>query len=103
MERRESPLLFVLYFLAYLSVLVRMILNGEDTGFIQPPAYGLMAGFLALSIVQSPLGRRWPPSRHITLALQALIVIALLLTSPHMSGPTSRGTSTTRQPRPFSA
>ncbi len=83
-ESRESPLLFVLYFLAYLSVLVRMILNGEDTGGIQPTAYGLMAGFLAISIVQPPLGGRWPPARHITLAFQTLIVIGLLLTAPRM-------------------
>jgi signal transduction histidine kinase len=83
-EQREPPLLFVLYFLAYLSVLVRMILNGGDTGFVEPPAYGLMAGFLAISIVQPWLGRRWPPARHITLALQTLIVVALLLTKPHM-------------------
>jgi signal transduction histidine kinase len=80
---RESPLLVFLYYLAYLSVLVRMLLNGGDTGVIEPPAYALMAGFLALSIVQPPLGRRWPSARHITLAIQTLIVIALLLTRPH--------------------
>ena len=81
---RESPLLVALYYLAYLSVLVRMLLNGGDTGVMEPPAYALMAGFLAVSIVQPWFGRRWPPSRHITLALHALIVVALLLTRPPM-------------------
>jgi signal transduction histidine kinase len=84
MERRESPLLFVLYCLVYLSVLVRMMLNGADSGVAEPTAYGLMTGFLAISVVQPWLGRRWPPARHITLALQTLIVVALLLTRPPM-------------------
>jgi len=82
MERRESPLLFVLYFLAYLSVLIRMILAGPDNGGMRPPAYGLMAGYLALSVAQPAMTRRWPVSTHFILALQTLIVIALLLTRP---------------------
>jgi signal transduction histidine kinase len=80
----ESPLLIALYFLAYLSVLVRMILNGVDTGPAEPLAYGLMAGFLVISIPQPWLGRQWPPARHITLALQTLIAVALLFTRPSM-------------------
>jgi signal transduction histidine kinase len=41
-----------------------------------------MAGFLALSIAQPPLGKRWPLATHFALALQSCIVIALLLTKP---------------------
>src|SRR5208337_864563 len=81
---RESPLLVALYFLACLSVLVRMLLNAGDTGPAEPLAYGLMTAFLAVSIVQPWLGRRWPPARHITLALQTLIVVGLLFTRPPM-------------------
>jgi two-component sensor histidine kinase len=55
--RRESPLLMILYLLAYLSVLVRMVLNSGAT--VPALAYGLMAGFLALAIAQQSL-RRWP-------------------------------------------
>jgi signal transduction histidine kinase len=84
MSQPDSPLLTVLYYLAYLSVLIRMILNGGDTGNMAPPAYALMGIFLALSVAQPPLGRRWPPTRHITLALQTLLVVALLLTTPRM-------------------
>jgi signal transduction histidine kinase len=80
--QRDSPLLFLLYFLAYLSVLIRMILTGPESGVMQPPAYGLMAGYLALSVAQPPLGRRWPLTIHILLAFQTLIVVALLLTKP---------------------
>jgi hypothetical protein len=65
MERQESPLLVSLYFLAYLSVLVRMILNGGDIDVMEPPAYGLMAGFLALSIAQAAAGRRPGTSRSL--------------------------------------
>jgi signal transduction histidine kinase len=83
-RRRDSPLLFVLYFLAYMAVLVRMLFNGADSGNVQPPAYGLMAGFLALSIAQPPLARHWPPVTHLLLALQSLVVIALLLTDPKL-------------------
>ena len=43
-----------------------------------------MTGFLAISVAQPWLGRRWPPARYITLALQTLIVVALLVTRPSM-------------------
>jgi len=79
---RDSPLLFVLYFLAYLSVLIRMIMSGPENGVIEPPAYGLMAGYLALSVAQPAASRRWPVSTHVILALQSLIVVALLFTKP---------------------
>jgi signal transduction histidine kinase len=84
MAQPDSPLLIVLYYLVYLSVLIRMLLNGGDTGNMEPPAYALMGFFLVLSVVQPPLGRRWPVARHITLALQTMLVIALLLTTPRM-------------------
>jgi signal transduction histidine kinase len=83
-QRWGSPLIYVLFFVAYLSVLIRMLLNGGDSGVILPPAYGLMAGFLALSVAQPPLSRLWLPATHIILVLQSLIVIALLLTRPRV-------------------
>jgi signal transduction histidine kinase len=80
---RDTPLLYALYFLAYLSVLIRMIVSGpNDYGVIGPPAYGLMAGYLALSVAQPALGRRWPVSIHVVLSLQIVLVVALLLTRP---------------------
>jgi signal transduction histidine kinase len=83
-SHRDSPLLFVLYFLAYMAVLIRMLLSGPDDSAIQPPAYGLMAGYLALGVAQPPLNRRWPMSTHFILALQTAVVIALLLTKPNV-------------------
>jgi signal transduction histidine kinase len=84
-EPPRNPLLpFALYFLAYLSVLVRMLLSPPPTDPVRPLAWALMAGFLALSIAQQPLGRRWPAATHTALALQCLVVIALLLTRPQM-------------------
>jgi hypothetical protein len=82
LQRRDSPLLFVLYFLAYLSVLIRMILRPPSEGLIGLPAYGLMAAFLVRSIAQLPIGRRWPALTHVHLVLQCGIVILLLLTRP---------------------
>jgi len=81
-RRRSFTLLFVLYFLAYLSVLVRMFLAPAPSDPIRPIAWGLMAGFLALSIAQPPLGRRWDLATHLILALQCLLVVALLLSRP---------------------
>jgi len=63
---------------------VRMFFNTTPSDPVQPAAWGLMAGFLALSIAQPPLGRRWPPATHLALVLQSLVVIALLLTRPQM-------------------
>jgi signal transduction histidine kinase len=80
--QRDSPLVYSLYFLAYMSVLIRMFLSGPGNGIIKPPAYALMAAFLALSIAQPPLSKRWSPATHVTLALQSLIVFVLLLTRP---------------------
>ena len=76
----ESPLAMILYFLAYLSVLVRMLLNADA---VQAPAYGLMAGFLALAVAQHSLRRR-VVATHIFLAVQSLVVLALLLTTPRL-------------------
>ncbi len=39
-QRGGSPLLFVLYFVAYLAVLVRMLLNGGDTGVMRSRGKG---------------------------------------------------------------
>lgn len=83
-RRRDSPLPFALYFLAYLSVLVRMLLSAPPSDPVRPVAWGLMAGFLALAVAQQPLGRRWPAATHAALVLQSLVVIALLLTRPQM-------------------
>jgi signal transduction histidine kinase len=79
---RQTPLLFVLYFVAYMSVLVRMFFSAPPDDPVRPAAWGLMAGFLALSVIQPPVGRRWPVATHVLLALQCLVVIALLLTRP---------------------
>ncbi len=78
---RDSPLLLGMYGLAYLSVLVRMLLNGDGT--VQPPAYGLMAGFLALAVAQQAL-RRWTAATHAALSLQSVVTIVLLFTQPQM-------------------
>ena len=81
-RRRDSPLPFALYVLAYLSVLVRMFLAAAPGDPVRPVAWALMAGFLALSVAQPPLAARWRASTHLFLALQALVVVALLLTRP---------------------
>jgi signal transduction histidine kinase len=78
----ESPLLWVLYFLTYVSALVRMIVRNPDEGIIQPPAYGLMALFLFLAAAQAVLRQLLPWSTHAFLGLQTAVVIALLLTEP---------------------
>jgi signal transduction histidine kinase len=79
---RDSPLVYTLYLLAYTSALIRMLLSGPGNGTIRPPAYVLMAGFLALSIAQPPLSKRWVLATHAWLTLQSFIVCALLLTKP---------------------
>ena len=79
---RDTPLLYTLYFLAYISVLIRMLLSGSGSDPIQPPAYGLMAGYLALSIAQQAMAKRWPVSVHVMFALQAVVIVGLLLTQP---------------------
>jgi signal transduction histidine kinase len=80
--RRDSPLLWALYFLTYVSALVRMLLRNPDEGIIQPPAYGLMAGFLAFAVVQAILRWRSVWWTHASLGIQTAVVIALLLTKP---------------------
>ncbi len=80
--RHESPLLWALYFLAYVSVLVRMLLRPPDEGTTGPLAYGLMAVFLALAIPQAFL--RWYSVwwTDAFLALQSAVVFILLQTKP---------------------
>jgi signal transduction histidine kinase len=75
-------MLYALYLLMYLSVLVRMVLRSPSEGLPTTEAYILMAGFLALGIVQVPLSRLFPPWTHVHLALQCGIIMALFLTKP---------------------
>jgi signal transduction histidine kinase len=81
LSRRDSPLLLGLYFLAYVSVLIRMLLNSDAT--VQPPAYAIMAGFMALAVAQQAL-RRWPFATHAAIGLQCVVTIVLLFTEPRM-------------------
>ena len=80
----ETPLLYALYLLLYLAVLIRMLVRPASDGLAGPAAYGLMSGFLILGVIQVPLSRRWPGWNHVHLAMQCLIVVALLLTKPVM-------------------
>ena len=82
--RRESPLLWALYFLTYVTVLTRMLLNPPEDGIIQPFAYGLTALFLVLAVAQAILRYRFPWTTHVFLGLQTCVVLALLLTDPNM-------------------
>ena len=79
---RESPLLWALYFLAYVSVLVRMLLRPPAEGTTGTLAYGLMAVFLALAIPQGILRWRSFWWTHAFLVLQSVVVFALLQTKP---------------------
>ena len=79
-SRGESPLAMVLYFLLYLSVLVRMLLN---TDAVPALPYGLMAAFLALAVAQHALRRRIAAT-HAYLGVQSLVTVALLLTTPRL-------------------
>jgi signal transduction histidine kinase len=78
----ESPLLWALYFLAYVSVLVRMLLRPPNEGTTGTLAYGLMAIFLALAIGQAFLRWRSVWWTHAFLVLQSGVVFALLMTKP---------------------
>jgi signal transduction histidine kinase len=80
--RRESPLLWALYFLAYISVLARMLLRPPGEGTTGTLAYGLMAIFLAFAIAQAILRRRSAWWTHAFLVLQSGVVFALLQTKP---------------------
>lgn len=80
----QSPLILVLYFVVYMSVLVRMFFSAPPSDPVRPVAWGLMAAFLALITAQAPLSRRWPPVTHLALALMSIVAIALLLTRPQM-------------------
>ncbi|OHD73241.1 MAG: hypothetical protein A2177_16370 [Spirochaetes bacterium RBG_13_68_11] len=79
---RESPLLWGLYFLAYVSVLVRMLLRPPSEGTTSTLAYGLMAVFLALAVAQAVLRRRSSWWTRAFLVLQSGVVFALLQTKP---------------------
>jgi signal transduction histidine kinase len=78
----ESPLLWALYFLAYVSVLVRMLLRPVNEGTAGTLAYGLMAVFLALAVAQAILRWRSVWWTHALLVLQSAVVFALLQTKP---------------------
>ena len=80
----DSPLAFILYFLAYLSVLVRVLLRSPEEGAVHEIVYGLLAAFLVLSVLQPVLSRRWSRWTHVHLVLLCLIVCALLLTTPRL-------------------
>lgn len=80
--RSDSPVLFAVYLLTYLSVVVRLVLRNPDEGLVGATTYALMAVFLVLGIIQVPLNRRWPHWTHIHLFLQCGVVIALFMTKP---------------------
>ncbi len=80
----DTPLLYALYLLMYLSVVIRMLVRQSSEGLVGPVAYGLMSGFLVLGVIQVPLSRRWPGWNHVHLTLQCLVVVALLLTAPRL-------------------
>jgi len=80
----DSPLPFILYFLAYLSVLVRVLLRSPEEGAVHKIVYGLLAAFLALSVLQPAISQRWPGWIHVHLVLLSAITCALLLTTPRI-------------------
>jgi len=80
--RSESPLLWALYFLAFVSVLVRMLLRPVNEGTTGTLAYGLMAVFLALAVAQALLRWRSVWWTHAFLVLQSVVVFTLLQTKP---------------------
>jgi signal transduction histidine kinase len=81
-QRSDTPLLYGLYLLMYLSVVIRMLLRSPEEGLAGAPAYALMSGFLLLGIVQVPLSRRWASVTQPYLVLQCGIVLVLFLTRP---------------------
>ncbi|HVO37826.1 MAG TPA: sensor histidine kinase [Spirochaetia bacterium] len=80
----SSPLAYTLYYLFYLSVILRALLRSPAEGSVAPFTYGLLAVFLAFSVIQVPLSRRWAPWTHIHLALMCGLIIALLRTVPRL-------------------
>jgi signal transduction histidine kinase len=80
----ESPLPFILYFLSYLSVLIRVLLRSPEEGAVHEIVYGLLAVFLALSILQPAISRRWPAWIHVHLVLLCAVICTLLLTTPRL-------------------
>src|SRR5271157_3754152 len=80
----DSPLPFILYFLSYLSVLIRVLLRSPEEGSVHEIVYGLLAAFLALSVLQPAISRRWPRWIHIHLALLSALTCTLLLTTPRI-------------------
>ena len=80
----DSPLAFILYFLSYLSVLVRVLLRSPEEGAVHESVYGLLAVFLALSVLQPALSRRWPWWTHVHLVLLCMVTCTLLLTTPRI-------------------
>ncbi len=81
-QRSDTPLLYALYLLIYLSVVIRMLLRSPEEGLVGGPAYALMSGFLLLGVLQVPLSRRWPALTQPYLVLQCAIVLLLFLTRP---------------------
>ncbi len=82
--RPDSPLALSLHLVVYLSVLLRVLLRTSEEGLVSPLVYGLLAVYLAFSVAQSPISRRWAPWTHIHLALLSLLICTLLLTEPRL-------------------
>jgi signal transduction histidine kinase len=75
---------FILYFLSYLSVLIRVLLRSPEEGTVHAMVYGLLAVFLTMSILQPAISRRWPAWIHLHLVLLSVVTCILLLTTPRI-------------------
>jgi len=82
--RPDSPLTFVIYLVVYLSVVIRVVLRTPEEGLVHPLVYVLLAVYLAFSVAQPPISRRWAPWTHVHLALMSSLVCALILTEPRL-------------------
>jgi signal transduction histidine kinase len=76
------PMLAMLYYLAYASVVVRLVLQAATLGFRPWLQFALLAGFLLLSLLQPVVHRRLRVLLQPLLALAAVIALGLLFTKP---------------------
>jgi len=82
--RADSPLAYTLYFAVYLSVILRVVLRTPEEGLVSPLVYGLLVVFLAFSVLQPPISRRWMQWTHIHLGILSAIICTLILTVPRL-------------------
>jgi len=82
--RADVPKLgnFILYFLFVAGAVVRAFADSLYANELVAAPYLLLSGFLAMSLAQPSISRRFPSLTELLVAVQSALILALLLTRP---------------------